>query len=130
MMFWTRSAGIVDCVWLAWIVLPGGSVLPCEPGSQSTKYSPISDCGRDWQNASEWNCPKPFWLACTVTSACSGLSQRAFGSLEQRLIVLIAPEITPATLKSAPLTNPNALSSSILYVGSPLPPEAPSVSAR
>ena len=52
-MFWTRSAGIVDWVWLAGIVDPDGSTLPLLPGWQSMKYSPISDWGRDWQNASE-----------------------------------------------------------------------------
>src|SRR5947209_1342166 len=130
MMFWTRSAGIVDCVWDAGIVLPGFSTLPFVPGSQSTKYSPINDCGRDWQKASWWNCPNPCWLDCTVTSACSGFSQCADLSSEHRLIDLIDPEITPATLKSAPLTSPNALSNSILYVGLPPPPEAPSVNAR
>ena len=35
------------------IVAPDGSTLPLLPGWQSTKYSPISDWGRDWQKASE-----------------------------------------------------------------------------
>ena len=33
------------------------------------KYSPISDCGRDWQKASDLNEPKPFCVTCTVTRA-------------------------------------------------------------
>ncbi len=54
MMSWTRSAGIVDSVWVTGIVLPAGSTrLPGVPGSQSRKYSPISDWGRDWQVAFE-----------------------------------------------------------------------------
>ena len=61
-MFWIRSAGIVDCVWLAGIVAPEGRTGPALPGWQSMKYSPISDCGRDWQNASRWNWPKPDWV--------------------------------------------------------------------
>ena len=65
----SRSAGIVDCVWVTGIVLPGFSTLPLVPGSHSTKYSPISDCGRDWQNASERNEPRPGWVTCTVMSA-------------------------------------------------------------
>src|SRR5258708_10743397 len=123
MMFWTRSAGIVDCVCVTGIVLPDCSTLPSVPGWQSMKYSPISDCGRDWQNASEWNWPKPLALAWTVTTACSVFWSRS--------IDLIEPAITPATLKSAPFVSPNALSSWILYVGLLLPPpDAPSVNTR
>ena len=51
-MSWSRSAGIVDCVWLTGIVAPALSTGPELPGLQSTKYSPISDSGRDWQLAS------------------------------------------------------------------------------
>ena len=52
MTSWSRSAGIVDCVWVTGIVLPGLSTGPLlVPGSQSMKYSPISDSGRDWQKA-------------------------------------------------------------------------------
>ena len=62
MTSWSRSAGIVDCVWLTGIVLPGlEHRAAAGPGLHSMKYSPISDCGRDWQNASEWNWPKPLW---------------------------------------------------------------------
>src|SRR5882757_11573617 len=114
MMSWTRSAGIVDWVCEAGIVLPGLRTVPVVPGSQSTKYSPISDCGRDWQKASLRNCPNPRVLAWTPTIACSGFWQCAWGSVEQRLIELIDPDVTPATLKSAPEVSPNALSSSML----------------
>jgi len=61
-MFCTRSAGIVDAVWLTAIRLPGLSLVAARPGWQSTKYSPISDCGRDWQKTSDLNEPKPFWV--------------------------------------------------------------------
>ena len=56
-------------MWLTGIVDPGLSDLPYWPGWQSMKYSPISDCGRDWQNASDLNVPKPFCVTCTVTRA-------------------------------------------------------------
>ena len=102
----SRSAGIVEEVCVTGIVLPGRNTLPEVPGSQSMKYSPISDCGRDSQNASEWKDPKPPWLTCTVTTAC-----RLFGSSP---IDWIVPATTPATLKFSPLTRPNELSSSIL----------------
>ena len=59
----------MDSVWLTGIVDPALSVLPYCPGWQSTKYSPISDCGRDWQKASDLKVPKPFCVTCTVTSA-------------------------------------------------------------
>src|SRR5438105_6939777 len=113
MMFWTRSAGIVDWVWLTEIVLPGLITLPERPGSQSRKYSPISDCGRDRQNASEWNWPKPFLLTCTVTWAWHA-PELPLMHADGRSIDLIVPAITPATLKSDPLTSPKALSSWIL----------------
>src|SRR5947209_16612462 len=110
MMFWTRSAGIVDWVWLAWIVLPGGRTGPLLPGSQPTKYSPISDWGRDWQNTSVWNWPKPFWLMLTVSTACSGFWQCAAEAYLHRSIFLIEPTGTPAALKSDPVTSPKGLS--------------------
>src|SRR6202035_3264697 len=96
MMFWTRSAGIVDWVWLAGIVAPDLSTGPELPGWQSTKYSPISDWGRVWQKASEWNWPKPPWVTWTVMTACS-----VFWS---RPMPVIEPAFTPATLNSPPLT--------------------------
>ncbi len=78
------------------------------------KYSPISDWGRDSQVVSAWNWPKPPWLTWTVTSASSLFWQWAWGTALHRSIELIVPAVTPATLKSAPVTSPNALSSSIL----------------
>ncbi len=113
MMFASRSAGIVDCVWVTGIVLPARSTLPLVPGSHSTKYSPISDCGRDWQNASERKDPRPGWLTCTVTSA---WHFDTFPLMQPggRSMLLIVPALTPATLKSTPLVSPNALSSSTL----------------
>ena len=71
MMSASRSAGIVENVCDALSVLPEASALPYWPGWQSTKYSPISDCGRDWHDASERNAPNPFVVTWTVTSASS-----------------------------------------------------------
>ena len=85
---------------------PDFSGFPDWPGWQSTKYSPISDCGRDWQVASERNAPNPFTVACTVTTA-----WKFFWS---RSIELIFPAGTPATLNCASGTRPNALSNSSL----------------
>ncbi len=48
------SAGIVDWVSVTGIVPPGWITGPLLPGWQSMKYSPMSDCGRDWQKASVW----------------------------------------------------------------------------
>ena len=62
MTSWSRSAGIVDWVWVTGIVAPDLSTGPELPGLQSTKYSPISDSGRDSQLASSWNWPNPSWL--------------------------------------------------------------------
>src|SRR5207248_2866716 len=87
---------------------------PVWPGVQSMKYSPIRDCGRDWQKASEWKAPKPVVETCTVTTACM-----VFWSSP---ILVILPAGTPPTLNCSPWTRPKALSSSILYVGSLEPP--------
>ena len=93
-------------------VAPLASGLPYCPGWQSTKYSPISDCGRDWQDASERNVPKPLVLTCTVTTASRGFEQCAALSLKHRSIDVMLPAGTPATLNWAPLTRPKALSNS------------------
>ncbi len=114
-MFWSRSNGIVDSVFLRGIVLPGGSTLPFVPGVQSTKYSPISDCGRDWQKASERNWPKPRWVTVTWTSAKQAVSPPPLEQFCGSSIVPILPAGTPATLKSEPEVRPNALSSWIVY---------------
>jgi hypothetical protein len=68
MMFWTRSAGIVDVVWSI------GTVSPCSscrelPGWQSTKYSPISDCWRTSQLASARKELKPGSVISASTTA-------------------------------------------------------------
>ena len=49
MMFCTRSAGMVEAVWLTGSVAPDLSLVAAWPGWQSRKYSPISDCGLDSQ---------------------------------------------------------------------------------
>ena len=84
----------------------GLSTGPELPGLQSTKYSPINDSGRDAQLASWWNWPKPERVTWMVT-----IALRLFWS---RLIALIVPAGTPATLKSAPVTRPKAFWNSIL----------------
>ena len=74
------------------------------PGRQSTKYSPISDCGRVSQNASVRSEPKPALSIAMSTSA-----RLVRGSTR---MPVTWPARTPATFTSAPLTTPNALSSS------------------
>ncbi len=69
MMFWIRSGGIVDAVCFTGIRLPGASSRLARPGRQSTKYSPIGDCGRDSQNTSERSEPNPSSVISTSTSA-------------------------------------------------------------
>ncbi len=69
MMSASRSAGIVENVCEAGSVAPDFSGLPCSPGWQSTKYSPISDWGRDWQLASDRKAPNPLLVTSTVTTA-------------------------------------------------------------
>ena len=104
-MFWTRSAGIVEAVWLTGIVLPGRSLVRAVPGWQSMKYSPISDCGLDSQNTSERSelkLPAPPLIWIPTSALCERMS--TFSSV-------IFPARTPAILRSAPLTRPNALSS-------------------
>ena len=76
------------------------------PGWQSTKYSPISDCGRISQCASLRRSASPG----SVTSAFTSASGRPSTSLT--LNSLVWPARTPATLKSPPSVSPNALSNS------------------
>ena len=75
MMSASRSAGIVENVCDAFSVLREASAFPYCPGWQSTKYSPISDCGRDWHDASDRKAPNPLVVTWTVTSASNGLWQ-------------------------------------------------------
>ncbi len=104
MMLLIRSIGIVDAVCSTGIVAPGFSRCSAVPGRQSTKYSPISDCGRVSQKASVRSEPKPFWVIAKSTSA--RLVRRS------TRMPVTWPARTPATLTSAPSTMPNALSSS------------------
>ena len=69
MMLLIRSSGIVDAVCSTGIVAPGFSRSASVPGRQSTKYSPISDCGRVSQNASVRSEPKPVLSIAMSTSA-------------------------------------------------------------
>src|SRR5919201_902065 len=87
---------------------PGLSSCLAVPGWQSTKYSPISDCGRDSQKTSVRSEPKPSLSILKPTSACLvRLSS---------LMSVILPARTPATLRSPPLMRPNALSNSTQYL--------------
>ena len=104
MMLLTRSSGIVEAVCSIGIVAPGCSRSALVPGRQSTKYSPISDCGLVSQNASVRREPKPVFSIAMSTSA--------WWVRRSTRIPLTWPARTPATLTSAPLTMPNALSSS------------------
>src|SRR5436305_1819478 len=111
---------MVDWVWLIGIRLFGLSVGPEVPGLQLMKYSPISDCGRDWQNASLWKDPKPVSVILNVMSAWQSLVlplMQRWG----RSILVTFPAGTPATFICSPVVSPNELSSSSWYVG--LPPE-------
>src|SRR5579884_3724211 len=94
----SRSAGIVDSVRLTGMVLPVLSTWPFWPGVHSRKYSPISDCGRDWQKASVRKDPKPAWVTFTVTRASMGCWQCEFLTAQHRSILAIEPARTPATL--------------------------------
>ena len=101
-----RSTGMVDAVRSTGIVAPRASVRADVPGRQSTKYSPISDCGRDSQKASSRSEPKPLRVISMSTSA--RLERRSTRSPET------LPARTPATFTSPPCTSPKALSSSIV----------------
>ena len=106
-MLLTRSAGPSTRCARPGSSPPGFEPLLGVPGWQSTKYSPISDCGRASQHASLRRAPKPVSLISKSTSA-----RLVFRSSAQPVTL---PARTPATLKSAPSIRPNALSSSTLY---------------
>ena len=106
-MLLTRSAGIVEVVCSTGTVPPSGSFLSELPGWQSTKYSPIRDCGLMSQLASSRKSPKPGSVTSTVTTA--------FGASPSSLTTwrsLVVPAVTPPTWKSPPSTSPKALSNS------------------
>src|SRR5436305_9705482 len=109
---------MVDWVWLIGIRLFGLSVGPEVPGLQLMKYSPISDCGRDWQNASLWKDPKPVSVILNVMSAWQ-LVVLPLMHDGGRSILVIFPAGTPPTFICSPVVSPNELSSSSWYVGSP-----------
>ena len=95
---------MVDAVCSTGIVAPVRRRSESVPGRQSTKYSPISDCGRVSQNASVRSEPKP------ALSIVKSISARLDSGSTRMPVTL--PARTPATLTSAPWTTPNALSSS------------------
>jgi hypothetical protein len=107
MMLLTRSAGIVEVVCSTGTVPPSGSFSGELPGWQSTKYSPMSDCGLMSQVASLRKSSNPRSVASTVTTA--------FGVSPSRLTTRmspVVPAVTPPTWKSPPSTRPKALSNS------------------
>ena len=65
------------------------------PGSHSTYFSPISDCGRIVQWAFEWNGVKPASLICSTTAALL---------LGVTSIASILPTFAPAIFTSSPGT--------------------------
>ncbi len=105
MMLLTRSAGIVEVVCSTGTVPPSGSFSGELPGWQSTKYSPISDCGLMSQVASSRKSSKPGSAISTVTTALGG-SPSSFTTWRS----LVRPAVTPPTWKSPPSTSPKALS--------------------
>ena len=106
MMLLTRSMGIVELVCSTGTRPPSGSLRSEAPGWQSTKYSPISDCGRISQRASSRRSAKPG----SVTSAFTTASGRSC-PMTSKLVV--RPARTPAILKSPPSVRPKALSKTI-----------------
>ena len=116
MTFWSRSDGIVDCVWVTGIVLPGGST---GPYSARLAVDEVLADQRLWARLAERVGVEVrrtrSGSRATVTSAWQSprVPARQAGG---RLIDVIVPARTPATLKSAPVTRPKALSNSIRYV--------------
>ena len=106
MMSLTRSTGTVEPVWCTGIFAPFGSFAGFVPGLQSTKYSPMSDCGRVSQKTSSRMSPKP-----SLVSSMS-ISARYLPLVVSSRISAIFPARTPLTFTSAPSMSPNALSSS------------------
>ena len=107
-MLFTRSSGIVELVCATGRRPPSGMRSPEVPGWQSTKYSPMSDCGRISQWASRAQVGE-------AGLRDLGLHQRERPrpcpvDLEARSCV---PARTPATLKSPPSVRPKALSNTI-----------------
>ena len=101
--------GIVPSVWVTGITASSASRSRAVPGWQSTKYSPISDCGFTEQRgvgAERGHArlghrrPSP--------SALGGPVREVFTSKSE-----VWPARTPPTRKSPPVTSPNALSNTI-----------------
>ena len=68
---------------------------PTEPGVHSTNFSPISDCGRIVQLASEWNGEKPGLVTSSTTTALfAGVTSSD----------LTCPTFAPAIFTSSPVT--------------------------
>ncbi len=99
-VFWARSGWTVVLLCAAGIGPVSGC---CEvPGSQSRKYSAISDWGCEAQLASDLNCGKPLPTVKVTRAVFWGVMLRS----------VIVPALTPETRSSDPLTRPKALNSS------------------
>ena len=61
-MFWTRSAGIVDCVWVTGIVLPGGEHLAVVPGVAVDEVLADQRLRPRLAERVGVEGPKPFWV--------------------------------------------------------------------
>ena len=107
-MLFTRSSGIVELVWATGTRPPSGSRSRELPGWQSTKYSPMNDCGRMSQWASRRRSAKP---GSRDLDLHDGERTRPTGRRPRDRSS--CPARTPATLKSPPSTTPKALSNTI-----------------
>ena len=106
-MLLTRSSGIVELVCSTGTRPPSGSLRSEVPGWQSTKYSPISDCGRISQEASSRRSAKPGSVTSASTTATRPRLALDAGTWS------CCPARTPAILKSPPSVRPKALSNTI-----------------
>ena len=86
---------MVDSVCSTGIRPPSPSRRSDSPGWQSTKYSPISDCGRISQCASLRRVAKPGSVTLALTTALVGYSLVSFS-------FSVTPARTPAMRKSPP----------------------------
>ena len=75
-MLFTRSSGIVEVVWATGTRPPSGIRSPELPGWQSTKYSPMNDCGRISQCASRRRSAKPGSVIFDLHDARAGAARR------------------------------------------------------
>ena len=106
MAFWSRSAGIVDWVWLTGIVLPA---LSAGPGAARVAVDEVLADQRLRPRLAGG-----VLVELAEARAVTWMVTTALRDFWSRLIALIVPAGTPATLKSAPVTRPKAFWNSIL----------------